>query len=89
MSINVAAQGEAHIEAIGSLEDDAGGDAHAVATVGFDIVFNGSAGEVGQLIAGATIIAQKLVVPRHAGVGLPVGAVVAVESFGLGSQTIA
>ena len=88
MSINVAAQGEAHIEAIGSLEDDAGGDAHAVATVGFGFVSDRYAGEVGQLVASATVVAQELVVPSNAGVGLPLSAVVAVESFGLGSQTI-
>ena len=89
MSINVAAEGDAYVEAIGSLEDDAGGDAHAVATVGFGFVSDRYAGEVGQLVASATVVAQELVVPSYAGVGLPVGAVVAVESFRLGSQTIA
>ena len=84
MSINVAAEGDAYVEAIGSLEDDAGGDAHAVATVGFDIVFNGSAGEFNQLIAGATIVVQELVVPSYAGVGLPLGAVVAIQGLGIG-----
>ena len=84
MSINVAAEGDAYVEAIGGFEDDAAGDAHAVATIGFDIVFYGSAGEVSQLIAGATIIAQKLVVPRHAGVSLPLGAVVAIQGLGIG-----
>ena len=89
MSINVAAEGDAYVEAIGSLEDDAGGDAHAIATIVFSGVGNGDAGEVGQLVASSTVVAQELVVPSYAGVGLPVGAVVAVESFRLGSQTIA
>ena len=89
MSINIAAEGEAHIEAIRSLEDDAAGDAHAVATIGFDIVFYGSAGEFHQLIVGATIIAQKLMVPSYAGVSLPLGAVVAVQRLGIGDEAIA
>ena len=33
LTIDVAAKGEAHIEAVGSLKDDAGGDAHAVAAI--------------------------------------------------------
>ena len=89
LTIDVAAKGEAHIEAVGSLKDDAGGDAHAVAAIGFGFVSDRYAGEVGQLVASATVVAQELVVPSYAGVGLPVGAVVAVESFRLGSQTIA
>ena len=89
MSIDVAAEGDAYVEAIGSLEDDAGGDAHAVATVGFDIVFNGSAGEVSQLIAGATIITEQLMVPSNAGVRLPLGAVVAIQGLGIGDEAIA
>ena len=89
MSINVAAEGETYVQAIGSLEDDAGGDAHAVAAIGFGFVSDRYAGEVGQLVGGAAVFAEELVVPSYAGVGLPVGAVVAVESFGLGSQTIA
>ena len=84
MSINVAAEGEAHIEALGGFKDDAASDAHAVATIGFDIVFYGSAGEFNQLIAGATVIAQKLVVPSNAGVRLPLGAVVAIQGLGIG-----
>ena len=86
MSINVVAEGETYVQALGGFKDDAGGDAHAVATIGFDIVFYGSAGEVSQLIAGATIIAQKLVVPRHAGVSLPLGAVVAMQRLGIGDR---
>ena len=89
MSINVAAEGETYVQSVGSLEDDAGSDAHAVATGGFGFVSDRYAGEVGQLVASATVVAQELVVPSYDGVGLPVGAVVAVESFGLGSQTIA
>ena len=89
MSIDVAAEGEAYIEAFGSLEGYAGGDAHAVTAIGFGFVSDRYAGEVGQLVASATVVAQELVVPSYAGVGLPVGAVVAVESFRLGSQTIA
>ena len=89
MSIDVAAEGDAYVEAIGSLEDDAGGDAHAITAIGFGFVGDSYAGEVGELVAGAAVVAQELVVPSYAGVGLPVGAVVAVESFGLGSQTIA
>ena len=89
MSINVAAEGEAHVQALGGFEDDAGGDAHAVAAIVFSGVGNGDAGEVGELVAGAAVVAQELVVPSNAGVGLPLSAVVAVESFGLGSQTIA
>ena len=89
MSINVAAEGETYVQALGGFKDDAGGDAHAVATVGFGFVSDRYAGEVGELVAGAAVVAQELVVPSYAGVGLPVGAVVAVESFGLGSQTIA
>ena len=89
MSINIAAEGEAHIEAIRSLEDDAAGDAHAVATIGFDIVFYGSAGEFNQLIAGATIITEQLMVPSNAGVRLPLGAVVAIQGLGIGDEAIA
>ena len=89
LSIDVAAEGQTHIKAVGSLKDDAGGDAHAVAAIGFGFVSDRYAGEVGQLVASATVVAQELVVPSYAGVGLPVGAVVAVESFRLGSQTIA
>ena len=89
MSINVAAEGETYVQAIGSLEDDAGSDAHAVATIGLDIVFYGSAGEFNQLIAGATVIAQKLVVPSNAGVSLPLGAVVAIQGLGIGDEAIA
>ena len=89
MSIDVAAEGETYVQALGGFKDDASGDAHAVATVGFDIVFNGSAGEVSQLIAGATIIAQKLVVPSNAGVGLPLSAVVAIQGLGIGDEAIA
>ena len=84
MSINVVAEGETYVQALGGFEDDAGGDAHAVATIGFDIVFYGSAGEFNQLIAGATIIAQKLVVPSNTGVRLPLGAVVATQGLGIG-----
>ena len=84
MSINVAAEGDAYVQALGGFKDDAGGDAHAVATVGFGFVSDSYAGEVSQLIAGATIIAQKLVVPRHAGVSLPLGAVVAIQGLGIG-----
>ena len=89
MSINVAAEGEAHIEALGGFKDDAGGDAHAVATIGFDIVFYGSAGEFNQLIAGATIITEQLMVPSNAGVRLPLGAVVAIQGLGIGDEAIA
>ena len=89
MSINVTAEGDAHIEASGSLEDDASGDAHAVAAIGFCFVGDSYAGEVGELVAGAAVVAQELVVPSNAGVGLPLSAVVAVENFRLGSQTIA
>ena len=89
MSINVAAQGEAHIEAIGSLEDDAGGDAHAVATVGLNGVFDGGTGEFSQLIAGTTIVAEELMVPSNAGVGLPLSAIVAIQGLGIGDEAIA
>ena len=89
MSINVAAEGDAHIEASGSLEDDASGDAHAVAAIGFCFVGDSYAGEVGQLVASATVVAQELVVPRHAGVSLPLGAVVAIQGLGIGDYTIA
>ena len=89
MSINVTTKGEAYIEAFGSLEGYAGGDAHAVAAIVFSGVGNGDAGEVGELVAGAAVVAQELVVPSNAGMGLPLSAVVAVESFRLGSQTIA
>ena len=89
MSINVAAEGETYVQALGGFKDDASGEGEAVAAIVFSGVGNGDAGEVGQLVASATVVAQELVVPSYADVGLPVGAVVAVESFGLGSQTIA
>ena len=89
MSINVAAEGEAHIEALGGFKDDAGGDAHAVSTIGFHVVFDGFAGEFHQLIGGGAIVIQELVVPSNGGMGLPLSAVVAVQWFGLGNETIA
>ena len=89
MSVDVAAEGEAYIEAFGSLEGYAGGDAHAITAIGFCFVGDSYAGEVGQLVASATVVDQELVVPSNAGMGLPLSAVVAVESFRLGSQTIA
>ena len=89
MSINVAAEGETYVQTLGGFKGDASGEGEAVAAIVFSGVGNGDAGEVGQLVASATVVAQELVVPSYAGVGLPVGAVVAVESFGLGSQTIA
>ena len=89
LAIDIAAEGEAYVEAIRSLEGYSCGNTHAVAAIGFGFVSDRYAGEVGQLVASATVVVQELVVPSYAGVGLPVGAVVAVESFGLGSQTIA
>ena len=78
MSINVAAEGEAYIEAFGSLEGYAGGDAHAVAAIVFSGVGNGDAGEVGQLVGGAAVVAEELVVPSDGGVCLPLCAVIAI-----------
>ena len=89
MSIDVAAEGETYVQALGGFKGDASGEGEAVAAIGFGFVSDRYAGEVGQLVDSATVVAQELVVPSYAGVGLPVGAVVAVESFGLGSQTIA
>ena len=89
LAIDIAAEGEAYVEAIRSLKDDACSDAHAVATIGFDIVFNGGAGEVRQLIVGATVITKELVIPCHAGVSLPLSAVVAIQRLRIGDQTIA
>ena len=78
MSINVAAEGETYIEAFGSLEGYAGGDAHAITAIGFCFVGDSYAGEVGQLAAGAAAVAEELVVPSDGGVGLPVCAVIAI-----------
>ena len=78
MSINVAAEGETYVQALGSFEGYAGGDAHAVATVGFGFVSDRYAGEVGQLVASATVVAQELVVPSDGGVCLPLCAVIAI-----------
>ena len=89
LAIDVAAQGEAHIKAIRSLENDAGGNAHAVATIGLNGVFDGGTGEFSQLIAGATIVAEELMVPSNAGVGLPLSAVVAIQGLGIGNEAIA
>ena len=89
MSINVAAEGETYVQALGGFKGDASGEGEAVAAIVFSGVGNGDAGEVGQLVGGAAVVAEELMVPSNAGVGLPVGAVVAVESFRLGSQTIA
>lgn len=89
LAIDIAAEGEAYVEAIRSLEGYSCGNTHAVAAIVFSGVGNGDAGEVGQLVGGAAVVAEELMVPSNAGVGLPVGAVVAVESFRLGSQTIA
>ena len=57
-AINVAAEGETYVEALGRFEGDAGGDGHAVATIGFDCVGNGGAWQVGQLVAGFAIVAE-------------------------------
>ena len=84
LAIDVAAKGEAHIEAVRSFEGHAGGDAHAVATIGFGFVGYSYARKVGELVASAAIIAQELVVPCYAGMGLPFSAVVAVQGFRLG-----
>ena len=46
-SINVAAEGEAYVEALGCFEGDAGGEGEAIAAIGFSFVGNGDAGEVG------------------------------------------
>ena len=78
MSINVAAEGETYGEAFGSLEGYAGGDAHAITAIGFGFVGDSYAGEVGELVAGAAVVAQELVVPSNAGMGLPLSAVVAI-----------
>ena len=78
MSINVAAEGEAYVEAIRSLEGYSCGNTHAVAAIVFSGVGNGDAGEVGQLVASATVVAQELVVPSDGGVGLPLCAVIAI-----------
>ena len=77
MSINVAAEGETYVQALGGFKDDASGEGEAVAAIVFSGVGNGDAGEVGELVAGAAVVAQELVVPRHAGVSLPFGTVVA------------
>ena len=83
-SINVAAEGEAYVQAFGSFEGDAGGNAHAVAAIVCGGVGNGDAGKVGQLVGGCAVIAEELVVPSDGGVGLPLGAIVAIKSLGLG-----
>ena len=84
LAIDIAAEGEAYVEAIRSLEDDAGSEGEAVAAIACSGVGNGDAGEVGQLVGGAAVVAEELVVPSDGGVGLPLGAVVAIESLGLG-----
>ena len=78
MSIDVAAEGEAYVEALGCFEGDAGGEGEAIAAIGFSFVGNGDAGEVGQLVGSCAIVAEELVVPSNGGVGLPLGAVVAI-----------
>ena len=77
LAIDIAAEGEAYVEAIRSLEGYSCGNTHAVTSIGFCFVGNGYAGDVGELVAGAAVVAQELVVPRHAGVSLPFGTVVA------------
>ena len=89
MAIDVAAESEAHVEALGRFEGDAGGDGHAVAAVVFYSVTDGLAREVGQLIAGFAIVAEELVVPSDGGVGLPLRTVVAIQGFWLAAQTVA
>ena len=78
MSIDVAAEGETYVQALGGFKGDAAGDAHAVAAIGFCFVGDSYAGEVGELVAGAAVVAQELVVPSNAGMGLPLSAVVAI-----------
>ena len=48
-----------------------------------------SVDELQELIAGATIVVQELVVPSNAGVGLPLSAVVAIQGLGIGNEAIA
>ena len=89
MSINVAAEGETYVQALGGFKDDASGEGEAVAAIGFGFVSDRYAGEVGQLVASATVVAQELVVPSNAGVGLPLSAVVAIQGLGIGNEAIA
>ena len=89
LAIHIAADGKGYVQTFRSFEGHACGDAHAVATIGVHGIANGDAGQVGELIAGATIVAQKLVVPSNVGVGLPLGAVIAIQCLGLGGQAIA
>ena len=58
MAVDVAAEGEAHVEVLRCFEGDTGGDGHAVATIGFDCVGNGGAWQVGQLVSGFAIVAE-------------------------------
>ena len=83
MTIDVAAESEAHVETLGRFEGDASGDGHAVAAVIFYSVTDGLAREVGQLIAGFAIVAEELVVLSDGGVGLSLRTVVVVQGFGL------
>lgn len=82
-AIDVAAEGEAYVQAFGCFEGDAGGDGEAVAAIGFSFVGNGCAGKIGQLVGGVAVVTEELVIPSDGGVGLPLGAVVAIESLGL------
>ena len=78
VAVDVAAEGQAYVQAFGCFEGDAGGNAHAVATIVCGGVTDGDAGKVGQLIGGCAVVAEELVVPSDRGVGLPLGAIVAI-----------
>ena len=78
MSINVAAEGETYVQALGGFKGDASGEGEAVAAIVFSGVGNGDAGEVGQLVGGAAVVAEELVVPSDGGVCLPLCAVIAI-----------
>ena len=84
VAIDIAAEGEAYVQAFGGFEGDAGGQGEAVTAIVCGGVTNGDAGNVGQLVGGCAVVAEELVVPSDGGVGLPLGAIVAVESLGLG-----
>ena len=70
LAIDVAAKGEAHIEAVRSFEGYACGDAHAVAPIGFGFVGYSYARKVDELVADAVeLLPEDCIIHRLTGDG--------------------